>query len=163
MIFISQSGLSIPDRHDEWDAWYVEHLRIMRTVNGIDSAQRFKTTNPHWSPSFAMYTIVSPDVFQDPYYQKIRGMGEWLPLIDRRFYIRNLFDGLHAAPEVPRGSVLIVTDQQTPALDIPGVDFTWLRSTGIDPSTPFRGIAVLDRPPGPQWQDRADVAVYTPC
>lgn len=163
MIFMSQSGLSISDRHDEWDAWYVEHLRIMLTVNGIDSAQRFKTTHPHWSPSLAMYSIVSPDVFQDPYYQKIRGMGEWLPLIDRRFYIRNLFDGLHAAPVVSRDSVLIVTDQQTPVLDIPGVNFIWLRSIGMDRSTPFRGIAVVNHPAGPQLQGRADVAVYTPC
>jgi hypothetical protein len=29
MIFMSQSGLSDPAREAEWDAWYVEHLRIM--------------------------------------------------------------------------------------------------------------------------------------
>ena len=100
MIFMSQSGLSDPAREKEWDAWYVEHLRIMLTVPGIASAQRFKTDSPGYSPSLAMYTIASAEVFRDPYYLKVRGMGEWLPLVLKQHYHRNLFEGLDAAPEV---------------------------------------------------------------
>jgi len=162
MIFMSQSGLTASERRHEWDAWYVEHLRIMKTVDGIDSAQRFKTENSAWSPSLAMYSIVSPEVFLDPYYQKIRGMGEWLPLIDKRFYIRNLFEGADQAPELAQGSTLVVTDQQTPGLDLTGVSFTWLKSVGLDRSTPFRGIAVLNGPVEFDLAGRADIAIYTP-
>ena len=93
--------------------------------------------------SLAMYTIRSPAVFDDPYYQKIRGMGSWLPLIDRRYYRRNLFDGAEQAPLVPPDSVLLVTDRDTAASEIPGVAWTWLKSAGLDRSTPYRGIAVV--------------------
>mgnify|MGYP000122274255 CR=1 FL=1 len=100
MIFMSQSGLidAVRDaphdatREADWDAWYIEHLRIMVTVPGIDSAQRFRTDSPGHPPSLAMYTIDSAAVFADPYYQSIRGMGEWAALIARQHYKRNLFD-----------------------------------------------------------------------
>ena len=142
MIFMSQSGLTDSSRSDEWARWYAEHLRIMRTVDGIDSAERFLCDAAGWPPSLAMYTIRSPAVFDDPYYQKIRGMGSWLPLIDRRYYRRNLFDGAEQAPHVPPGSVLLVTDRDTAASEIPGIAWTWLKSAGLDRSTPYRGIAV---------------------
>ena len=45
-----------------------------------------------------MYSVASPNVFDDPYYQSVRGMGEWLTLIDRRYYRRNLFAGAERAP-----------------------------------------------------------------
>jgi hypothetical protein len=144
MIFMSQSGLSEPGREAEWDAWYVEHLRIMLTVPGIRSAQRFKTASSGYSPSLAMYTIASADVFGDPYYQSVRGMGEWLPLIVKQQYYRNLFEGLDTAPDVPDDSVLIVADRERPA-DSPGRTLTWLKTVGLDRSTPYRGIAVVKR------------------
>jgi len=144
MIFMSQSGITDPARERDWDAWYVEHLRIMLTVPGISSAQRFKSASAGYPPSLAMYSIVSASVFQDPYYLSVRGMGEWRPLIDERYYRRNLFEGLQAAPDVPGGSLLIITDRETPEAAPGGVSFTWLRAAGLDRSTPYRGIAVLE-------------------
>src|SRR5205085_1277719 len=144
MIFMSQSGLSDAAREKEWDAWYVEHLRVMVTVPGIVSAQRFKTVSPGHAPSLAMYSIASADVFADPYYQRVRGMGEWLPLIDTRHYRRNLFAGLDAAPDVADGSILLVVDGERPAA-VPGLTLTWLEAVGLDWSTPYRGIAVFVR------------------
>jgi len=60
VIFISQSGLTDPARAAEWDAWYVEHLRIMLSVPRISSAQRFMTASPGYSPSLAIYTVPVP-------------------------------------------------------------------------------------------------------
>src|SRR5262245_35983903 len=100
MIFMSQSGLLDGAREREWDAWYGEHLRVMATVPGIGSAQRFKTASSGHPPSLAMYSVASAEVFADPYYQRVRGMGAWLPLIDTRHYRRNLFAGLDVAPDV---------------------------------------------------------------
>ena len=144
MIFMSQSGLSDGRRGREWDAWYVEHLRVMVTVPGIGSAQRFTTDSPGYPPSLAMYSIASADVFADPYYQRVRGMGEWLPLIDRRHYHRNLFRGLDTAPDVPGDRVLVVLDRERPE-ELPGVTASWLETVGLDHSTPYRGIAVVAR------------------
>ncbi len=160
MIFISQSGLTDSAREAAWDEWYLEHLRIMATVPGISSAQRFKTAAPGYPPSLAIYSVASAAVFTDPYYLSVRGMGEWGPLIDRRFYNRNLFAGLDSAPRVDAGEHMLVADRGRAEGAIAGIDFSWLECVGIDRSTPFRGIAVVAAGKLPALA--ATVAVYCP-
>ena len=162
MIFMSQSGLTDLTREKEWDAWYVEHLRIMLTVPGIASAQRFKTDSPGYSPSLAMYTVASAEVFRDPYYLRVRGMGEWLALVPKQHYHRNLFEGLDTAPDVPEDSVLIVADRDRPGPGPQGVTLTWLRTVGIDLSTPYRGIAVFKRAAADSLEGVGSIGVYRP-
>ena len=163
---MSQSGITDPAKQPEWSEWYVEHLRIMNTVDGIDSAVRFQTTAVGWPPSLAMYSIRSPEVFQDPYYLKIRGMGPWVDLIDQRFYQRNLFDAVHptnnllVAPIVPKNAALVVTDQSLPALSIERVEFLWLKSIGLDQTTPYRGIAVIEKNQIAPLSNHPQIAVY---
>lgn len=158
MIFMSQSGLTDPSRQKEWDAWYIEHLRIMRTVPGIGSAQRFMTSSRGYSPSLAMYTITSAEVFQDPHYLSVRGMGEWKPLIDPQYYRRNLFDGLDVAPPVGDGKLLIIADRAAPD---PSLPLMWLTSVALDKSTPLRGIGVLDVHKCIEFEGRS-VGIYVP-
>jgi hypothetical protein len=143
VIFMSQSGIIDPERESDWDRWYGEHLAIMASVPGISSAQRFKTATPGYPPSLAMYSVTSPSVFQDPYYQSVRGMGEWLPLIDRRYYHRNLFAGAEHAPGVAADRILLVADRQTAEPGLAGLEWTWLECVAIDRSTPYRGLAVV--------------------
>jgi hypothetical protein len=161
MIFMSQSGLTDPSRASAWEAWYVEHLNIMVSVPGISSAQRFKALTKGCSPSLAMYSVASPNVFHDPYYLSVRGMGEWLTLIDKRYYQRNLFDGLERAPEVRADEVLLVADRAAPEPGLAGVEWTWLECVGIDRSTPCRGIAVVPAQAAPA--SAAGVAIYSPA
>ncbi len=144
MIFMSQSGLATPEREADWDRWYIDHLAIMLTVPGVRSTQRFKCSTPGHPPSLAMYSITTAAVFQDPYYLRVRGMGEWLPLIDRRWYRRNLFDGAAIAPAVGSRQVLLVRDSDMPGAAPEGARVLWLRSVGLDRSTAYRGIAVVD-------------------
>ena len=160
MIFISQSGITDATREAQQDQWYLEHLRIMATVPGISSAQRFKTGTPGFPPSLAIYSVASPSVFDDPYYLSVRGMGEWLPLIDRRYYRRNLFEGLDHAPRVADDARLLVADRAQPEGAIGGIEFIWLKCVGLDRSTPYRGIAVVDAAQLPPLD--ATVAVYRP-
>lgn len=160
MIFISQSGITDPARDADWDEWYIEHLRIMAGVPGVSSAQRFKTDTPGHSPSLAIYTVAGAHVFDGEYYQSIRGLGEWVPLIDRRYYKRNLFDGLDEAPVVGDGEVMLVADLDRPEAPVKGVKFAWLECVGIDRSTPFRGLAVVAA--SQPNVARAGVAVYRP-
>ena len=119
MIFNSQSGITDPTRAADWAQWYFEHLRIMATVPGVFSAQRFTTTHAGHPPSLAVYGVASAEVFKGEYYQSVRGMGEWLPLIDRQWYRRNLFDGLARAPEVNDDQVLLVADRDAPDAALP--------------------------------------------
>lgn len=162
MIFMSQSGLLDRSREAEWDEWYVQHLRIMKTVDGIHSARRFKSESHGYPPSLAMYSVETFAVFEDPYYQKIRGMGEWLPLIDRTVYCRNLFEGISVAPEVPADHAMWVADRDTPDIVLVGIDFTWLRSVGLDRSTQYRGIAVVPLGADEALTHEVGVAVYKP-
>lgn len=158
MIFMSQSGLVDPRREAEWDAWYVEHLHIMLTVPGIYSAQRFKTDTPGCPPSLAIYGVAGAAVFDDPCYRSVRGMGEWLPLIDRRYYRRNLFAGLERAPAVPLDAVLMLADRDSEDGALSALGLTWLECVGIDRSTPYRGIAVTSGTP----PVLPGVAIYRP-
>ncbi len=160
MIFMSQSGLTDASRAAEWDRWYIEHLRIMRAVPGITSADRFLTANPSFPPSLAMYTVASEDVFSSPCYLSVRGMGIWAPLIDSRWYRRNLFAGLTQAPAVPPNHVLLVADRAAPDDALGG--FTWLETVALDRSTPWRGIAVVPEDQRSMWEAREDVAIYVP-
>jgi hypothetical protein len=161
VIFISQSGITDNTRAADWDAWYLEHLRIMATVPGVSSAQRFKTDTPGSSPSLAIYSMTSGDIFKDPYYLSVRGMGEWLALIDKKYYKRNLFSGLDFAPQVAGTQCMLVADREKPEGAIAGIAFTWLKCEGIDRSTPYRGIAVVDAGKIPVLDDT--VAVYRPA
>ena len=161
MIFNSQSAITDPAREAAWAEWYFEHLRIMATVPGVFSAQRFLTTHPRHPRSLALYGVANADVFKGEYYLSVRGMGEWLPLIDRRWYRRNLFDGLAVAPVVNEKQVLLVANRDEPDVTLAGGVFTWLKVAGIDCSTPYRGLAVVDQreiPAIPQ-----DVACYVPA
>jgi hypothetical protein len=161
MIFMSQSGITQPARESEWDRWYIEHLTVMATVPGVGSAQRFKTGTPGHSPSLAMYTFASAEVFSDPYYLSVRGMGEWLTLIDRRFYRRNLFDGMARAPAVSDGEILLLADRDAPVRAPGDPDWTWLECVGIDRSTPYRGIAIVPESAAAAMRDPR-IAVYAP-
>lgn len=158
MIFNSQSGITDRTREADWARWYEEHLRIMATVPGVFSAQRFLTQHLNHSPSLAMYGVASAEVFKGEYYLSVRGMGEWLPLIDKRWYKRNLFEGLDVAPEVDEEQVLLVVDRDAPDATL---SFTWLKVAGIDRSTPYRGMAVVNKHSIPALP--ADVAVYAPA
>jgi hypothetical protein len=144
VIFTSQSGITDPTRLDDWGVWYLGHLEAMAAVPGIGSAQRFWAIEAGPPPNLAMYSVASPAVFDSEIYRRTRGMGEWVPLIDRRYYHRNLFDGLERAPDVAPDQVLVVVDRDRPAPTDAGL--TWLRTVGLDMSTPFRGLAVLAEP-----------------
>lgn len=162
MIFMSQSAITTPEREGDWDHWYIDHLRIMLTVPGVSSAQRFKTATPDYPRSLAMYSIASADVFNDPYYQSVRGMGEWRELVDRRYYRRNLFDGAERAPGVSGVQVLLVADRDAPEDRLAGVEWKWLQCVGIDRTTPYRGIAVVDKAAGERAAAASNIALYLP-
>jgi RimJ/RimL family protein N-acetyltransferase len=158
MIFFSESALVEPSRKSEWDEWYKGHLSAMASVPGMLSAQRFAALDPGVPPSLAMYTVTSPSVFESEIYLSVRGMGPWVGLVDETQHRRSLFDGLDAAPTAEPGQVLAVADR--PAPDRKGLD--WLRSAGLDRSTPYRGIAVLPDVASARRAFSGAVALYKP-
>jgi hypothetical protein len=90
-------------------------------------------------------------------------MGPWKTLIDARHYRRNLFEGLDIAPSVAPDAILLVADRAVPEPILPVL--TWLRTVGLDRSTPIRAIAVLADLPAARRLAAAiggPVALYRP-
>jgi hypothetical protein len=163
VIFTSQSGITDARRRADWDDWYLGHLTAMAAVPGIGSAQRFAALDDGPPPSLAMYSITAPDVFDSEIYLETRGMGPWKALIDARHYKRNLFEGLDVAPSVPPDAILLVADRAVPEPALPAL--TWLRTVGLDRSTPVRAVAVLADLPAARHLAAAiggPVALYRP-
>jgi hypothetical protein len=140
MIFTSESGLLDKGCIAQWDAWYRGHLAAMAAVPGITSAQRFRALDEGPPPSLAVYTVASPAVFDSEIYLRTRGMGLFLPFLDRTLHRRNLFEGRATAPDVPMSAVLLVADRSEPGPATDGL--VWLRAIAIDCSVPYRGILV---------------------
>jgi len=161
MIFFSENGLTDPSREAAWDLWYHEHLSVMSSVNGVDSAQRFKGETRGRPPSLAMYTVVSEAVYRDPYYLSIRGLGEFEGVRDPRFARRNLFSGLDVAPRLTSGQRLLVLDCAAPS-EVPGIAFVWLSAVALDRTTPCRGIAVVTPEQAASAAGIEGVGVYVP-
>ena len=47
------------------------------------------------------------------------------------------------APKLSKDEVLLVTNQSTPIPDLLDLEWDWLKSEGLDQSTPYRGIIVI--------------------
>src|SRR3984957_3461090 len=159
MIFFSESGLVEPSRRPEWDEWNKDHLAAMTAVPGVSSAQRFAALDTGVPPSLAMYTVISPAVFEGEIYLRTRGMGPWVGLVDETQHRRNLFEGTEAAPEIPENGVLAVADR--PQLE-PLAGFTWLSVVGLDRTTPYRGIAVFPDAATARRATAGQAALYRP-
>ena len=94
-------------------------------------------------------------------------MGSWLDLIDKRYYKRNLFEGERegqavVAPRLHRDQALIVTDQPTATFADCALPFVWLKTVGLDCSTPYRGIWVIAKDQLLSLSNHADLAIYLP-
>ena len=112
----------------------------------------------------AVYTVDSPDVFESKRYLEAGGGGT----NSQRFrpayqvWIRNLFEGIDAAPEIRDGDYLVSVDSNARDLDLPGVRLTWIESTGFHKSTPYRGIGVAKQNQAEILRKVSSVTLYRP-
>lgn len=149
MIYIVECALTVKQTDDDWNRWYhsMKPPHILPTaVPGILSTQRFKGTNVNPPAYFAMYSVTSADVMASDAYRNAGGgrfqTENWKPIIT--FWNRDLFGGADA-PDVPMDCILLVLDRPAPGGSPLGLSFQWLPAVGLDRSTPYRGLAVLDR------------------
>lgn len=163
-IYMVQHAFSRPDWEDEWNAWYGGNLKVLMSVPGFHTGQRFKALDGSPPRYMAVYTVESPDVFESKRYLEAGGGGT----NSQRFrpayqvWIRNLFEGIDAAPEVRDRECLLCVDRNTREFDLPGLQLTWLESTGFHMSTPYRGIAVVSKDQVEPMRGNHGVTVYQP-
>ena len=148
MIYMVECALTTQQSDATWDRWYhsMKPPNVLPTVPGITTTQRFKGVNVAPPAYFAIYTVESVEVMTSAAYKNAGGgrfqTEDWKPMIT--FWNRDVFEGMDA-PDVPLDSMLLVLDRAAPDGPTGGISFSWLRAAGLDRSTPYRGLAVLDR------------------
>ncbi|MGZ5171275.1 MAG: sugar ABC transporter, partial [Burkholderiales bacterium] len=126
-IYMVQHAFSRPDWEDEWNAWYGNNLKVLLSVPGFRTGQRFKALDGSPPRYMAVYTVDSPDVFDSRFYKDAGGGGT----NSQRFrpayhvWIRNLFEGIKAAPAICDDEYLVSVDSTTQNVELPGVPLTW--------------------------------------
>jgi hypothetical protein len=163
-IYMVQHVFSRPEWEEEWNAWYAANLNVLLGVQGFRTGQRFKALEGSPPRYMAVYTVDSPEVFESRVYRDAGGGGT----NSQRFrpayqvWIRNLFEGIAAAPEVRSDEYLVSLDSATKDHELRDVPLTWLETTGFHKSTPYRGIAVVKPHQLELLRGRPDVTVYQP-
>jgi len=140
-----QHRFSRPELLAEWNAWYEGNLKVLLSVPGIHTGQRFRTVGD--APDYmAMYTLDSADVLESEAYRAAGGGGtnsqHFRPAY--QIWIRNLFEGISPAPGVASDQYLVMLD--SPVADNAGLTLplAWMKSVGLHRSTPCRGLVVVD-------------------
>jgi hypothetical protein len=182
MIYMIEIDYADPASEPEWSAWYDTYLKQLVTVPGIETAQRLWSDSPGARRHLAIYTLESPAVYESAEYRAVGGGGnasaKWRSHIRRR---RNLFDGLARVPEVSADGVLLMTEADPAALDVPDMLFVQLDTADMAAaqkregsllaqqvpfdSTPRRFIALARSAAvaAGGLDGRADIAIYRPA
>ena len=164
MIYMVEHTFSMPQLEDEWNAWYAGNLRLLLSVPGIESAQRFRIANTEPPRYMAMYTVAGPEVFDSEAYRNAGGGGansvRFRPAY--QVWIRNIFAGIDVAPEVRPGERLISIDADRALDDLPGVALQWGRSVALHRTTSLRGLAAVAAATAQQLPARPELTVYEP-
>lgn len=150
MLYVVEMDFTQPARQAEWDAWYAQHMEVLLSVPGFQTAQRFVCTSAHRAPYLAVYTVTSPEVFESEAYRARGGRestGEWKPTMTN--WDRNLYAGVERAPAVGEQDLLLMTESDRAAASS-AVRFAWLRAIGLDRTIERRAIAVSPAAAGPR-------------
>ena len=163
-IYMVQHTFARPDWEAEWNNWYANNLKVLMSVPGFRTGQRFKATEGSPPRYMAVYTVDSEDVFESRIYKDSGGGGT----ASQRFrpayqiWIRNLFEGLAAAPAVGDDECLVIVNGDSAHLELPGVPLTTLKTTGFHKTTPYRGIGILKRSKIDALPKADNITVYLP-
>jgi hypothetical protein len=163
-IYMVQHVFARPDWEEEWHVWYDANLTVLLGVQGFRTGQRFKALEGSPPRYLAIYTVDSPEIFESRGYRDVGGGGA----NSQRFrpayqvWIRNLFEGIPTAPAVRCDEYLVCMDGETRDHELRDMPVTWLEATGLDQSTPYRGIAVVKPRQLALVRGRPDLTVYRP-
>jgi hypothetical protein len=140
MIYMVEMALIDLARRDEWDSWYLSHMKKLISIPGIQATQRFESLIPHQSPFVALHQVTGPDVFTSVAYRAKAGpggTGEWRERMNN--WHRNLLSGVDETPDVPMEGALVIVEA---GVSVP-IPVRWTESVALDHSVRQRGIAVL--------------------
>lgn len=132
MIYSVELNFSDPSRETEWQAWYETYLMKLVSLEGLNTAQRFRAVAPEtvtWE-FLALYSIDTLEVYESDAYRKIGGGGNasvaYHGAISRR---RNVYDGIMRMPEVVEDGRVLYCEDAPFGIDLPNVLFTSLTAS----------------------------------
>ena len=156
MIYSVELNFSDPSRETEWHAWYETYLMKLVSLDGLNTAQRFRAVAPEivtWE-FLALYSLETLDVYESDAYRNMGGGGNasvaYHGAITRR---RNVYDGIARMPEVREDGRILYCEDAPFGFDLPLPLFTLLRAasgprqagaTSLDGHPASRAIAVTD-------------------
>ena len=158
MLYMVEMDLGPRELLAEFHAWYGGHIRMLLTIPGFISAQRFGGVDADGRafprrvlarerrcPSRAGPIATRPDRHPRANGARASGTGT-----------RNLLDGLDAAPEVARTGWLVLTDRLTEAAAPLPPSCVRLRPIGLDRTIVERGFDHGDGEPPAAPSSSAD-------
>ncbi len=156
MIYTVELNFSEPDREAEWHTWYESYLKKLVSLDGLNTAQRFRATAPEtvtWR-FLALYSLDSLDVYASEAYRNIGGGGNasvaYKEAISRR---RNVYEGVKRFPEVAEKGRVLLCEDAPDGFDLPNVLFLPLSAasgrqkagaTALDGEPERRALALTD-------------------
>lgn len=145
-IYMVEHLFSRPDWEAEWNAWYENNLKVLLSVPGFRTGQRFKSSDG--APRYmAMYTV-DPGVFDTEAYKNSGGGGTASQRFREAYqiWIRNLFDTDQAIPNIGPDEFLLVQNTRDGATPV-AAGTQRMICTGLHKTTPYRCLSVLRAPP----------------
>jgi len=129
----------------EFDDFYHNHISMLLTIDGFQSAQRYECTHAARAPFMAVYRLRDPDVMTSENYTSKAGRNSVDPAFRAKMtnWDRNLVHGDIESMDVPDGSSMVLIDRHTP--DSPALPdgFTPLEIVGLDATIVQRGVRIV--------------------
>lgn len=156
MIYTVELNYSDPTTADAWSEWYETYLAQLVSLEGLNTAQRFRAVqkNAQFWEYLAVYTVPNLDVYETEAYRAIGGGGNaskaFHHAITRR---RNVYDGVAHMPEVTEDGRVLLCEDAPHGFDIADILFVPLKAgagnqqagaTKIDGQPAQRAVALTD-------------------
>ncbi len=156
MIYAVELNFSDASKTDEWNAWYETYLKQLVSLDGLETAQRFRAvagSEPTWE-YLALYTVPNLDVYESEAYCKIGGGGNaskaFHHAISRR---RNVYNGVERMAAVSNEARVLFWEDTPDDFGLPdclpvalttGAGNQQAGATKIDGTPERRASAVVD-------------------
>src|SRR5580658_5569396 len=62
VIYMVEMDMRLGDREAEWHAWYLAHIKVLLSVPGFRTSQRFQSILPAPAPYLALHQVDSGDL-----------------------------------------------------------------------------------------------------
>lgn len=128
----------------EFDDFYHNHISMLLTIDGFQSAQRYECTHEASAPFMAVYRLRDADVMTSDNYTSKAGRNSVDPAFRAKMtnWDRNLVHGDIESMDVPDGSSMVLIDRHTPDSPVLPDGVTPLEIVGLDATIVQRGVRI---------------------